>query len=203
MNGNASLCCCFGPSEQITREFQHIKSGWIWFFLYGILLTICGAAAIIFPALTVLTTFAALVVLGVALMIGGMATIIASLWAGKWSGMLLQLLVGILYLVVGFIITDKPEESAIAMTVVVSSFFIVVGAFRTVAALMVQFPHWGWALLNGVVTFLLGLIIYRHAPEDSTWVLGLLIGVEMLLNGWTWVVLSLSIKSIPLQEKAE
>ena len=58
-----------------------------------------------------------------------------------------------------------------------------VGAFRTVAAFFVRFPHWGWAALNGVITFLLGVIIYRHFPESALWLIGVLVGVEMLLHG--------------------
>ena len=155
----------------------------------------------IFPALTVLTTFAAVVVLGVALMVAGIATIITSLWAGKWSGMLVQLLVGILYLVVGFMVTEKPLQSAVAMTLFVAAFCIVAGIFRVVAALSVRYPYWGWSLLNGMITFLLGVMIYRQFPASAIWVLGLLVGLEMLFHGWTWIMLSLAIKKIPRQRR--
>ena len=190
------MCMC---SEQVKQEFCHLKSQWWWLFLYGILLTVCGMAAVIFPALTVLTTFAAMVVLGVALMVGGIATIITALWAGKWSGVLVQLLVGILYVIVGIAITDTPIKSAITMTLFVAAFFIVVGVFRSVAAMVIRFPFWGWSLLNGVVTFMLGVVIYRHFPQSSVWVLGLLIGLEMLFHGWNWIILSLAIKNIPAE----
>ena len=194
--GNPSVVAC---GEQVRREFQHLKSEWCWLLLYGILLTVCGAAAVIFPALTVLTSFATVVVLGVALMIAGIATIIAAFWAGKWSGVLVQLLVGILYVIVGSMITDKPLQSAAALTLFVAAFCIVVGAFRTVAALVVRYPYWGWSLLNGMITLLLGVVIYRQFPESGIWLLGLLVGLEMLFHGWTWIMLSLAIRRIPQQ----
>ena len=81
-----------------------------------------------------------------------------------------------------------------------AAFFIVVGGFRIVASLAVHFPYWGWSLLNGIVTFLLGVIIYRlyhHFPPSAFWILGLLIGIEMLFHGWTWIMLSLAIRRIP------
>ncbi len=196
--GNVGCMC----SKQVAQEFGHLKSDWWWLFLYGVLLVVCGTAAVIFPALTILTTFAAMVILGVALMIGGVATIITALWAGKWSGVLVHLLVGILYLVVGIAITDTPVESAITMTLFVAAFFIVVGIFRSVAAMVIRFPYWGWSLLNGVITFLLGVIIYRHFPQSSVWVLGLLIGLEMLFHGWSWIMVSLAIKNVPSSEAA-
>ena len=192
-------CMC---SKQVAQEFGHLKSDWWWLFLYGVLLVVCGTAAVIFPALTILTTLVAMIILGVALMIGGVATIITALWAGKWSGVLVQLLVGILYLVVGITITETPVESAITMTFFVATFFIVVGIFRSVAALVIRFPYWGWALLNGVITFLLGAIIYRHFPNGEVWVLGMLIGLEMLFHGWNWIMVSLALKNVPSSEAA-
>ena len=139
-----------------------------------------------------LATRGVLIVLGVALIVGGVATIVMSFWAGKWTGMLVQLLVGVLYLVAGFAIFDTPVKAALVLTLFIAALFIVVGAFRILAAMMVRFPHWGWALLNGIVTFLLGVIIYRQFPQSAIWVLGLLIGIEMLFNGWTWIMLSLA-----------
>ena len=43
------------------------------------------------------------------------------------------------------------------------------------------------------MTFLAGVIIYRHLPEDALWVIGLLIGLEMLFNGWMWIMLSIGL----------
>ncbi len=51
--------------------------------------------------------------------------------------------------------------------------------------------------MNGIVTFLLGVIIYRNFPESGIWVIGLLVGLEMLFHGWTWIMLSLAIRRIP------
>jgi uncharacterized membrane protein HdeD (DUF308 family) len=187
--------------ERLKQEFQHLRSDWWWLLLYGVLLAVCGTAALIFPALTVLTSFVAVVLLGVALIVAGIATIVAVLWAGKWSGLLLQLLVGVLYIAVGFMIMDTPLlKSVEALTLFVAAFFVVVGGFRIIASLMIHFPFWGWSLLNGIVTFLLGVIIYRlytHFPPSAIWILGLLIGIEMLFNGWTWIALSLAIRKLP------
>ena len=196
MNAERSPCAV-ACGEQLRQEFHHLRRDWFWLFLFGILLVVCGTAAVIFPALTVLTSFAAVWCLGVTLMVAGIATIIASFWAGKWSGMLVQLLVGILYVVVGFMITEKPLQSAMAMTLFVAAFCIVAGIFRVVAALTIRYPYWGWSLLNGMITFLLGVVIYRHFPQSAIWVLGLLVGLEMLFHGWTWIMLSLAIKKIP------
>jgi len=185
------------PGDQLRRDFQHLRSSWCWFFSLGILLTACGLAALIFPALTIITSFVAVIILGVSLMVAGIGTILASFWAGRWSGLLLQWLIGILYLVVGFTITETPARSAAALTAMLAAFFIVGGLFRIVAALIVRFPRWGWALLNGVITLLMGVVIYRHFPDGKLWVIGILVGVEMLFHGWNWLMLGLAIRSLP------
>jgi uncharacterized membrane protein HdeD (DUF308 family) len=192
---NPVACCRKAAArERLIQEFQRLQSDWWWFLLFGILLMVCGVVAFTFP---ILASAIAVVALGIVLMVAGLATIVASLWAGKWSGMMVQVLVGILYLVVGMMIGDHPALSAMGITLFVASLFIVVGMFRGIAALVIQFPHWGWALLNGVLTFLLGVIICRHYPQSALWVIGLLIGIEMLFHGWTWVSLALAIRNLP------
>jgi len=181
----------------LRQEFRHLRASWWWLLLLGILLTICGSAAIIFPAITALTSFVAVAIVGVMLMISGIATIITSFWAGRWSGILVQLLIGILYLVAGIAVTDAPLEGARILTLFIATLFIVAGAFRAAAALVVRFPHWGWTLLNGVVTLICGVIIYRHMPGAALWVIGLLVGIDLLFQGWTWIMLAIAVRNIP------
>jgi uncharacterized membrane protein HdeD (DUF308 family) len=183
--------------EQLCREFQHLRSQWWWLMLFGILLVVCGTAAIVFPAVTLEMSLLATVAVGAALMVGGIATIITTIWSGRWSGMLVSMLVGLLYVLLGYTILERPFESTIMLTIFVAMFFIVVGLFRTVAALTIRFPYWGWAMLNGLVTSLFGLIVFRGLKEMPFLVAGLLIGVEMLFHGWTWIALSLAIRRIP------
>jgi uncharacterized membrane protein HdeD (DUF308 family) len=189
MNGK---CCTV--SDQLVQEFQHVRSCWICFLLLGILLVACGSVAIVIPPLF---TAIAVKVLGIILMVAGVVTIISSFWVGKWSGMLLHLLAGIFYLVVGYVVNERPLATAVVMTLFIASWFIVLGAFRIVTALVVRFPQWGWVLVNGIVTLLLGLIIYHHFPESAIWLIGILVGVELLLNGWSWIMLSLAVRRIP------
>ena len=181
---------------QLKHELEHMSGNWLWFMLLGVLLAVCGTAAIVLPPVLEATTIIVPVVLGVLLMVGGLATIISAFWAGKWSGFLLQLLVGILYLAVGFVFTENPFQTALLLTLFIAIVFIIMGIFRTTAALVLQFPQWGWALLNGVVTFLAGIIIYRSLPEGAFWVIGLLIGLEMIFNGWMWIMLALALRSV-------
>jgi uncharacterized membrane protein HdeD (DUF308 family) len=184
------------PLATLRHDLEHMAAHWWWFFLLGVLLTASGTAAIVFPAVMVETSLFVPVLIGVLLMASGIATIISSFWAGRWGGFLVQLLVGILYLACGFVFAENPFESALALTLFIAIAFVVLGIFRTTAALVIQFPQWGWALLNGVVTLLAGIVIYRSLPEGALWVVGLLIGLELLFNGWTWIMLSFALRAL-------
>ncbi len=179
------------------HELSHMRSDWLWILLFGVLLITTGTAAIVVPAATVGTTFAVTVFLGILLMLNGIATVVSSFWVGKWSGFLVQLLVGIVYLASGFAVTENPAISAVTITFFIATSCIILGAFRTVGSLVLRFPQWGWAVLNGVITMLAGILIYRNLPYNAMWLIGLVVGLEMLFNGWTWMMLALAIRRLP------
>lgn len=193
---NQKLECC-DVEKQLAQEFKHVKSCWCCFLMLGVLLVLCGTAAIVVPPFTVASSLVTVIVLGTLLMVAGLVTIVSSFWIGKWSGMMLHLLAGILYLVIGFMITERPGATALLMTMFIAATFIVLGSFRIVSSLAIRFPQWGWVTLNGIITLLLGIVIYRHFPESALWVIGLLVGIELLFNGWSWIMLSLAVRKIP------
>ena len=179
-----------------THELHHHRNQWWCFLLLGIALVILGSLCIIDPFVP---TLASVFVLGFILMAAGITQIVSSFWAGKWSGMLMHMLIGVLYVVVGYMIVDAPVINMVLITKFIAIFLIVSGAFRMISALVVRFPDWGWALLNGGVTLLLGIIINRQLPEAALWVIGLFVGIEMLLNGWAWVMLALDLRAVAKQ----
>ena len=131
--------------SEIRHEFEHLASHWWWLALLGGLMIVGGTVAIVSPAVMVGTSLVLPVIIGVVLMVEGVAMIIGSFWAGKWSGFLLELLTGILYIACGFLFTANPVIATFTLTVFLAISFIVLGIFRTVAALVLQFPQWGWA----------------------------------------------------------
>ncbi len=189
------------PAELATcpihREFSHLRTQWWWLLLLGILMAVSGIACLAIPGLTVMTSISVVILLGIVLMVAGLGTIITAFWAGRWSGMLVQLLIGILYLVAGISISETPGQSTLFLTMFLAAMFIVGGIFRVTAALVIRFPHWGWTLLNGVVTLMLGVIIFRHYPDAALWLIGTLVGVDLLFQGWSWIALALAIRQLP------
>ncbi|HEY2410628.1 MAG TPA: HdeD family acid-resistance protein [Pirellulaceae bacterium] len=178
----------------IEHELRHLQQEWWWFLVLGILLVLSGVVAIGYPAIS---SVAIVVVLGMCLLISGVATIVATFWAGRWSAHLLQLLIGIFYAVVGFLIMDKPLESTASLTLVVAAMFIVVGIMRSVAALTIRYPQWGWSLLSGILATLIGLMIYKSFPETALWAIGTLVGIQLIFDGWFWIMLAIALRRLP------
>jgi uncharacterized membrane protein HdeD (DUF308 family) len=184
-------------SASVEHELGHLRAEWWWFLILGILLVLSGTVALVYPFVA---SLAVVMVLGMSLLISGMATIVTSFWAGKWSAMLLQLLIGVFYTVLGYVILDKPLESTVSLTLVVAAMLIVVGVMRSIAALVIRFPQWGWSLLSGAITTLLGLMIYKSLKHDELWVIGMLVGIQLIFDGWFWIMLSAAIRRLPARQ---
>ena len=82
-----------------------------------------------------------------------------------------------------------------------AAFFIVAGAFRIVVAVVERFPQWGWVLVNGMITLMAGLIIYDSFPNSALWLIGLLLGIDLLFNGWSWLMLALFLRTVRKGDK--
>ena len=187
-----------GPLRRAIRhELEHLRDEWWWFLVLGIVLVLSGAVALVYPFVA---SVAAVMVFGVSMLLSGLATIVTSFWAGKWSALLLQLLIGVFYAVVGFIIMDTPIASTVNLTLVVAAMFVVVGIMRSVAALAIRFPQWGWSLLSGALTTLVGVVIYKNLPETALWAIGTLVGIQLIFDGWFWIMLGVSLRRLPIRE---
>jgi uncharacterized membrane protein HdeD (DUF308 family) len=187
-----------GPNigASVADEMRQLRSSWIWFLVLGIAMVVLGTFAIGYACLAEITV-AATWLFGFLMIAGGIAEIINAFHAGRWSGTLVHLLLGVLYAVVGLMIVDQPETAAVQLTLIIALFLIVSGIFRMVFAISERFTGWGWVLLNGGVTLLLGMMIYKQWPLSSLWVIGLFIGIDLIFNGWAWIMLAIGLRTTP------
>ena len=141
------------------------------------------------------------------MIVAGAAQVVSAFTAGKWSGVILHLLVGVLYAVVGFLVLENPLKGAAGITLLVAVLFFVEGIFRIVVAVQHKFPSWGWTLLSGAVSVLLGIIIWRQLKDGENlsflWVIGLVVGIDLLFNGTSLIMLAVAARSTPDPEAGE
>lgn len=169
---------------------QLVAEKWGWFLALGIVLIVVGFAAIVFPFVS---TVAAKVVLGWLFLVGGVFMVIHAFSSQGWQGVLWSLLVGILYLVVGGYLAFFPLTGLLTLALMLILLFAAEGVFEIVMAFRVR-PHegWGFMLLSGIAALAVAFLIAMDLPSSATWALGLLVGINLLFSGWSYVFLAMA-----------
>jgi uncharacterized membrane protein HdeD (DUF308 family) len=164
-----------------------LAKNWGWFVGLGVLMVVLGAFAIAVP---VIATIAVGLMVGWLLLIGGVAQIIQAFGSGRWRGFFLHLLGGVLYLAVGALIVFDPLGGAVALTILLAAFLVVQGVFQIIFAWQLRpLRNWGWAMANGVLSLVLGILIWMQWPSSALWVLGLLVGIHLVFSGWALIMI--------------
>jgi uncharacterized membrane protein HdeD (DUF308 family) len=136
------------------------------------------------------TTLVSVVILGVILLCAAAVQWVAGVFARSWGGVFISILLSTLYAVAGFFAVQQPQLAAETLTLLLAGAFLFGGFFRVMVAASVQFPSWGWVLVNGFVTSFLGVLIWLQWPNSTIWVIGTFVGIDLIFNGLTWVDLA-------------
>jgi uncharacterized membrane protein HdeD (DUF308 family) len=190
------------PTMETLRpaELRNLRRNWGWFVALGIGLIILGFVA---AGSAVTTTVVSMVIFGWLLIIASAMEIITAFYQKTWGGMFIDLLMGVLYGVVGVLMLVSPAASALSLTLLIAMFLIVGGIFRLVASVTTRYPHWGWLALHGLLALTLGMLIWLQWPVSGLWVIGLFIGLELFFNGVTLLALGLTVRKVPLEGQPE
>lgn len=183
-----------GMQRPLAMGLDSLRRNWGWYLVLGILEIILGAIAI---AVSAITTLVSVLIFGWILIIGGVLSVIHAFCQRHWSGFFISLVVGLLYGVAGLMMVVNPAVAAVTLTLLIALLLIMAGIFRIAVGLTHHFNHRGWLLLNGVITLVLGVLIWRQWPLSGLWVIGLFVGIEMVFYGWSLVMLSLAAKNLP------
>ena len=182
------------PSRGLAAETRAAaRQGAGWAIALGVIQVIVGTLAVL---MAFTATYATVIVIGVLALFGAGGQL-ASVFASRhWQGVLLHLLVAILYAAFGLITITNPELAATTLTLLLAVMLIVGGLFRVFVAAGARFHDWGWAALSGVISVLLGVLIWSGWPETSLWVIGLFVGIDLIFIGWTWVAVGLTLRRV-------
>jgi uncharacterized membrane protein HdeD (DUF308 family) len=182
-------------TSALVLEFNALRHKWGWLLVLGLSMVILGTVALIIaPAATLGTVL----VLGWLLVVSGVVEAIQAFRVRKWTGIFLHLIGGVLGILVGLLIVTHPVAGALVWTLLFASFFTAIGLFRLVAAIRLKFPNWGWAAFDGAVTLVLGTLLWIDWPGSGLWFLGFAVGVSLLLRGWSYVMLAIAVRSVPV-----
>ena len=171
-----------------------LRKSWGWFMSFGILLLLLGVLCV---AGNIAATFATVVTLGWLLLISGTVGLLHAFRVHMWEGFFMQLVGALFRGFTGYLLIRYPASGAVTLTLVLASFFIIGGVFRTIGAHALQYPHWGWSVFSGVVSVVLGVVLLTQLPISSLWFIGFAIGVDMILEGAALISFGSALHQIP------
>jgi len=177
-----------------TSMLQSLKANRGWLLVLGIAYVILGWVAIGYP---MAATIAIERLLGYLLLAGGIIAVIGSFFSGNWKNLILILLSGVLYIFVGFFLVTNMKEGIITLTLLLAAFLLVEGIFKIIHAFQMQkAQNWIWILISGIASVILAVMIWAEFPQSSAFVLGLLVGIYFLINGFSLIMFSFALKDV-------
>lgn len=177
---------------QVTVDMQALKQKWGWFLGLGVLIALIGAAAIAFPWVFTIGT---VLFFGYFLIVSGISQAIFAFSLRGWEGVAVNLVSGVLETIIGFIMILKPGATAQVLTLALAIYLLVGGAFRIGAALTMKIPGAGMMALSGVISLVLGIFLILDYPGDVPWLIGTMVGVDLLFHGISWITLGMTLRS--------
>lgn len=174
---------------------QLLRDSWGWFLALGILLIILGIMALGVPIAVSLTMT---VFLGIILLVGGIAQFAHAISAHKWSGFFMHLLGAAVYIIFGIALLVNPDRGVRALTLLLAIYFLASGFVKILTSLVSWGQYgWGWLFFSGIISFILGGLIWSQWPDNSDWVIGLLVGIDLFFSGWSMVMIAIAARSAP------
>ena len=168
--------------SDITQETKR------WFHGAGIVLIILGAVAIAVP---LAASIAIEILFGWIFISGGAVPIVHSFRALNSGRCILRLISGVLYLAVGIMFMAYPLQGVLTLALLLAAIFMFEGIIKiALAAQLRPSPNWGWMLASGIAALVLSFMIFSGYPGSAAWMLGLLVGLNLLFSGWTMLMLS-------------
>ena len=169
----------------------------------GVLTVIFGILAIAAPLMTGL---AVTLFVGFLLIFMGIARIVHAVKSQQWGTGIWGTIIGLLAVGAGLVMVFRPGVGLASLTMILAVYFLVDGISEIIAAFKIK-PDlgWGWELFNGLVALLLGIMIWRQWPVSGAWAIGVLVGIHILISGWTMIILGTGARRIAgaVEDKVE
>lgn len=165
-----------------------------WSIALSILMIVAGILAIILPPAAGIV---ATVFFGWLLVFCGITHFVFA-WQTRSTGALLwELLIGIVYAVVGGYLLLNPLAGMISLTLGLAIYLFAEAILEFVLGSRLRgLPGSGWIFFDGIITLILAILIWRTWPFHSGWVLGTLVGISVLFSGVARLMLSLAARRL-------
>ncbi|WOH50480.1 HdeD family acid-resistance protein [Bradyrhizobium sp. sBnM-33] len=179
-------------SPQAGSDTAPLRAKWGWIVALGVVYLLAGLIAL---GSVAMATVVSVLVVGVMMIIAGVAEVFGAFQIKSWGKFLLWALLGVLYIIAGFVTFQNPLLAAVLLTLVLGASLLVSGIMRIVLAFsMKRETPWIWVALSGVITLLLGVLILARWPVSSLYILGLFLSIDLLMAGAGWIGLGFGLR---------
>lgn len=177
-------------TTDVSRDIKKDVNGSL---ISGVILSILGVIAIAAPSLS---TLFAETWIAVILIFAGFTKLVYATQTRHQGGFLWKLLLSGLYIATGIMLFVYPSTGILTLTLLLGSFLLAEGTFELILAFKLRpQENWTWILGDGIITLVLGAMIWFQWPFNAPWLLGTLVGVSIIFTGVSRVMLSLNARS--------
>jgi uncharacterized membrane protein HdeD (DUF308 family) len=170
---------------RVSPSIGPLRAKWGWIVALGVVYSIAGFVAL---GSIVTATVASVLIVGIMMIVAGVAEVIGALQIKSWGRSLLWALLGALYIVAGFLTFENPVFAAMVLTLLLGASLVASGIMRMILAFsMNSETPWIWVAFSGVITLLLGFLILARWPINSVYILGLFLGIDLVMAGASWI----------------
>lgn len=160
----------------------------------GVILLIAGLLAVMSPFMVGLSIT---IMVGALLAVSGIGQCFLAFKTGALGKGLMVFVVGVLMAVVGFYLMTQPVAGLAKLTIFLMAYLLASGILETIVAFQLRpAKGWGTELVNGILTLILGILLWRQFPLSGAWAVGVLFGIKMIFSGWALIFLGRSAKQL-------
>jgi uncharacterized membrane protein HdeD (DUF308 family) len=171
---------------------ERLRHRWPWFIVLGALVAAMGVAALV---LAVAATIVSVYIIAIFMIIAGGGEIVFAVGSRSWTRFFLWVIAGLAYIVVGAFALAQPLMAAALFTLLLGVAMFVTGLIRIYVGTHLNKDVRTIVVLAGVVTSVVGLVVLIGWPANSLAILGVLLGLDLLFWGGSWITLGLRMKA--------
>ena len=177
--------------DNIGSAIRRLGGMWGWIVALGVFYVIGGVVAL---GSVLMATVVTVTLVGLMMLLAGVIEFICAFQMKSWGQFFVWMFMGALYAIAGVFTLMDPLLVAGILTLLIGAALLATGIVRIFIGFQMRAGPWGWVVVSGVVTTLLGVVILVHWPVSSLYVLGTFLGVDLLLAGMGWINIGLAVR---------
>ena len=165
-----------------------------WYIAAAVLFIVLGIFGIVEPGIAGLGVT---LLVGWLLVFGAVMHFVAAFKGGGAKQVIFQVLIGLVYLIGGIYFLTHTIMGVATLTLLLSAIILAEGVIEVVSYFRLRNEGASvWILINGIITLLLGGLIFFHWPSSSIWAIGTLVGINLLMTGISRLMFGLAARKL-------